>query len=77
MIAVADAGADLNTFLWNGTAWSAVHAEHSAGNENAAVEMDFDIVFETHSSNPDDAWLIWNNTTNISRKLWNGPTAAW
>jgi len=77
MIGLLDAGADLNTFIWSGTAWSAVHTEHSAGTENAAVEMDFDIVFETHSSNPNDAWLIFNNTTNISRKLWDGGTQSW
>lgn len=74
MIGILDAGADLNTFLWDGSAWSAVHTEHSAGTENAAAEMDFDIVFETHSSNPNDAWLVFNNTTNISRKLWDGTT---
>jgi hypothetical protein len=75
MIGLLDAGADLNTFLWDGSAWSAVHTEHSAGTENAAVETDFDIVFETHTSNPNDAWLVFNNATNISRKLWNG--SAW
>ncbi|MBP7823310.1 hypothetical protein KA050_03090, partial [Candidatus Gracilibacteria bacterium] len=75
MIGLLDAGSDLNTFLWDGSAWSTVHTEHSAGTENAAVETDFDIVFETHSSNPNDAWLVFNNTTNISRKLWNG--TAW
>lgn len=77
MIGLQDAGADLNTFIWSGTAWSAVHAEHSAGMENAAVEMDFDITFETHSSNPNDAWLVWSDGATVSRKLWDGGTSAW
>ncbi len=77
MIGLLDAGADLNTFVWSGTAWSAVHTEHSAGTENAAVDMDFDITFETHSSNPNDAWLLWSNGTTVSRKLWDGGTSAW
>lgn len=74
MIGLNDAGAAVNTFLWNGSAWSAVHTKHTTATENAAAEMDFDIVFETHSSNPNDAWIIFNNTTNISRNLWNGTT---
>jgi hypothetical protein len=77
MIGLHDAGSDLNTFIWSGTAWSAVHAEHSAGLENAAVEMDFDITFETHSSNPNDAWLVWSDGATVSRKLWDGGTSAW
>ncbi len=77
MIGLHDAGADLNTFIWSGTAWSAVHAEHSATTENAAAEMDFDIVFETHSSNPNDAWLLWSDGATVSRKLWDGGTSAW
>ncbi len=76
MIGLLDAGADLNTFIWSGTAWSAVHAEHSAGTEDI-VDMNFDIVFETHSSNPNDAWLWWGNSTTVSRRLWDGGTSAW
>lgn len=77
MIGLHDAGSDLNTFIWDGAAWSTVHAEHSAGLENAAVEMDFDITFETHSSNPNDAWLLWSDGATVSRKLWDGGTSAW
>lgn len=77
MIGLLDRGADLNTFLWNGTHWSAVHTEHSPSTENAAVEQDFDITFETHSSNPNDAWLLWSNGTTVSRKFWDGGTATW
>jgi len=53
-----DAGADLNTFIWDGTAWSAVHTEHSAAVENITGRV-FDIAFETHSSNANVAWLTW------------------
>ncbi|MBP9816454.1 MAG: hypothetical protein KBD05_00250 [Candidatus Pacebacteria bacterium] len=74
MIGLLDAGADLNTFLWNGSAWSAVHTEHSATTEDI-VDMNFDIAWETHSSNPNDAWLSWGNSTTLSRKLWSA--AAW
>jgi len=73
---VLDVGSDLNTFMWDGSAWSAVHTEHSAGAEGNA-SMVFDIAFETHSSNMDDAWLAYGNGTTLSRKLWNGPTSAW
>ncbi|MCJ7829496.1 hypothetical protein MUP50_00180, partial [Patescibacteria group bacterium] len=71
-----DAGADLNTFIWSGTVWSAVHTEHSAGTEDI-VDMNFDLVFENHSSNPNDAWLVWGDSATVSRKLWDGGTSAW
>lgn len=74
MIGLLDAGADLNTFIWTGAAWSAVHTEHSAGTENI-LDMNFDIEWETHSSNANDAWLSWGNSTTLSRKLWSA--SAW
>ncbi len=77
LFGVLDAGDDLNTFMWDGSAWSAVHAEHDAATENGDVERDFDIVFETHSSNPNDAWLLWSDGATVSRKLWDGATQAW
>jgi hypothetical protein len=77
MIGLLDAGADLNTFVWSGTAWSAVHTEHSAGTENAAVDMDFDITLRHILLIPNDAWLVWSNGTTVSRKLWDGGTSAW
>jgi hypothetical protein len=39
--------------------------------------MDFDITFETHSSNPNDAWLLWSDGATVSRKLWDGGTSLW
>ena len=76
MIGLHDAGSDLNTFIWSGTAWSAVHTEHSAGVESITAQA-FDIAFETHSSNPNDAWLTWGDGATVSRKLWDGGTSAW
>ncbi len=76
MYGVLDAGADLNTFIWSGSAWSAVHTEHSATTEDI-VDMNFDIEFETHSSNPNDAWLVWGDSATVSRKLWDGGTSTW
>lgn len=73
---MVDAGSDLNTFIWSGTAWSAVHTEHSATVENITGQV-FDIAFETHSSNPNDAWLTWGDGATVSRKLWDGVGSTW
>lgn len=70
MLGSLDAGADLNTFLWSGSSWSASHAEHDATTEDI-LDMNFDIEFETHTSNANDAWLVWGDGATISRKLWN------
>jgi Tfp pilus assembly protein PilV len=76
MLGVEDAGADLNTRKWSGSAWDTAtqHVEHSAAVENVASRV-FDIVWETHTSNPGKAWLLWGNGTTISSKLWSG--SAW
>lgn len=76
MVGVQDAGADLNTRKWSGTAWDTAtqHAEHSATVENITSRV-FDIVWETHSSNPGEAWLVWGNSTTVTAKPWSG--TAW
>ena len=76
MFGVQDAGADLNTRKWSGTAWDTAtqHPEHSAATENIA-SRNFDIVWETHASNPGAAWLAWGNGTAVSAKEWSG--TAW
>lgn len=74
MLGMLDAGSDLNTVEWSGTAWGAVHAEHSAGTEDI-VDRNFDLTYETHSSNPGDAWLVWGNGSTVSRKKWD--SGAW
>ncbi|HKX73532.1 MAG TPA: type II secretion system protein [Candidatus Saccharimonadales bacterium] len=76
MVGVQDAGADLNTRKWSGTAWDTAtqHPEHSAATENVA-SRNFDIVWETHSANPGKAWLLWGDTLTVTSKLWSG--TAW
>lgn len=70
-----DAGADLNTRFWDGAAWdtAATHPEHDPATENVQ-SRNFDLVFETHPANPGDAWLVWGNGFNMSRRQWTG---AW
>jgi len=76
MVGILDGGSDLNTAMWSGTGWGSF-TEHSAGVENH-VNLVFDIIFETHSSNANDAWLVWGNGSAVSRRLWNGSgTPAW
>lgn len=76
MFGVQDAGADLNTRKWSGTAWDTAtqHPEHSAATENIQ-SRNFDIVWETHPSNPGAAWLMWGDSATVSVKRWSG--TAW
>lgn len=76
MLGVVDAGADLNTRKWSGTAWDTAtqHAEHSAAVENVTSRT-FDIVWETHTANPGKAWIVWGNGSTVSSKQWSG--TAW
>jgi hypothetical protein len=76
MIGVQDAGSDLNTRKWSGTAWDTAtqHPEHAATVENIASRT-FDIVWETHSSNPGKAWILWGNGSTVSSRLWS--STAW
>lgn len=76
MLGVQDAGADLNTRKWSGSAWDTVtqHPEHSAATENIQ-SRNFDIVWETHPSNPGVAWLVWGDGATVSTKRWSG--TAW
>lgn len=76
MLGVQDAGADLNTRKWSGSAWDTAteHPEHSAAVENITSRV-FDIVWETNAANAGKAWLLWGNGTAITTKQWTG--AAW
>jgi Tfp pilus assembly protein PilV len=76
MVGVQDAGSDLNTRKWSGSAWDTAtqHPEHAATVENIA-SRNFDIVWETHSSNPGKAWILWGNGSTVSSRLWSG--TAW
>lgn len=73
---VVDAGSDLNTRKWSGTAWDTAtqHPEHSAAVENNSSKV-FDIAFETYGANAGKAYLVWGNGTTVSTKLWSG--TAW
>ena len=78
MLGVQDAAAspDLNTRMWSGSAWDTVtqHPEHSAATENIN-SRNFDIVWETHASNPGKAWLVWGDGSTVTKKQWSA--GAW
>lgn len=76
MVGVQDAGADLNTRKWSGSAWDTAtqHPEHSATTENI-TSRNFDIIWETHSSNLGKAWLLWGDSNTVTRRQWTG--SAW
>lgn len=76
MFGVQDSLSDLNTRKWSGSAWDTAteHPEHDAAVENAA-SRNFDIVWETHSSNLGKAWLLWGDGATISSRQWSG--TAW
>lgn len=76
MLGVQDAAADLNTRVWSGSAWDTQtqHPEHDASLENIS-SRNFDIVWETHPSNPGVAWILWGDGASISSRRWSG--TAW
>lgn len=76
MYGVLDGGSDLNSRKWSGSAWDAAaqHAEHTAGAENNS-SMVFDIIWETHSTNPGEAWLVFGDSATVTKKQWSG--IAW
>jgi|GEM_PF-1577839 len=76
MLGVQDAGADLNTRKWSGSAWDTVtqHPEHSSATENI-LSRNFDIIWETYSANAGKAWLLWGDGATITSKQWSG--SAW
>jgi len=76
MLGVQDAGADLNTRKWSGSAWdaSAQHPEHSAQTENI-LSRNFDIIWETAPANAGKAWLLWGNGAMVGDRQWSG--TAW
>lgn len=57
--------------------WSSPHPEHDDSLENGGIEMDFDITFETHGDNPNDAWIVWSDGDAVSRRLWDGDATSW
>lgn len=76
MMGVQDAGGDLNTRKWSGTAWDTAtqHPEHAATTENVA-SRNFDVVWETHASNAGEAVILWGNGSSMTQRRWSG--TAW
>ncbi len=76
MVGVQDAGADLNTRKWSGSAWDTAtqHVEHSAAVENITSRV-FDVIWETNSANAGKAWLLWGDSATVTAKQWSG--TAW
>ncbi len=76
MLGVQDAGGDLNTRKWSGSAWdtSTQHVEHDATVENI-LSRNFDIVWETYGANAGKAWLQWGDGATITAQQWSG--TAW
>jgi hypothetical protein len=70
---VQDDNEDLFTALWDGTAWGS-ETTHDTTTESQA-DRNFDIVFETYPTNADDAWVVWGDSADVSRRQWSG--AAW
>ena len=72
MLAVQDAGADLNTRKWSGSAWDTAtqHPEHSATVENITSRV-FDIVWETHANAAGRAWIVWGDSNTVTAKVWS------
>lgn len=80
MYGVLDAGSDLNTRKWSGSAWDTVtqHSEHTGAAENNS-SMVFDLIWETHanfSGGSGKAWLVFGNGTAVSAKPWTGSWGA-
>lgn len=78
LLAVQDAGADLNTRKWSGSAWDTAtqHPEHVAQTENI-TSRNFDIAWETHSSNAGKAWILFCNGARVSYRQWDSATSTW
>jgi len=77
MFGVMDAGRDLNTALWSGSAWGN-YVHHDTSTE-VGSDRNFDIVFESYPANAGDGWIVWGGRNGGARqtyrKQWNG--ASW
>ena len=73
MYGVQDENVDLFTANWSGAGWGS-GIRHDATTETDQ-NRNFDIVFETNPAFVGQAWLVWGNAANVSRRQWDG--AAW
>lgn len=73
MYGVQDAGRDLNTRLWSGSAWDTAtqHPEHDSSTEDAA-DQNFSIAWEIFPGYEGRAWLMWGDGATVSYKEWTG-----
>lgn len=60
MYGFLDESRRLNTYIWSGTNWSAIHPIHTS-NAQTVSTANFGIVYETHINNPGDAWLVYGD----------------
>jgi len=74
MYGVQDENLDLFTARWTGATPWVSPIRHDASTEDID-DRNFDIVFETNPAFAGQAWLVWGNGGNTSRKQWDG--AAW
>lgn len=73
MLGSQDAGLNLNTRKWSGTAWDTAtqHPEHD--NEVQTItSKTFDIAWETFPGNEGRAWLMWGDDRRVATKAWSG-----
>ena len=77
MIGVQDAGADLNTREWSGTAWDTAteHPEHDSTVESV-LSRSFDIEYETFPGHEGHAMLVWGDAYYASWKHWTPATGS-
>lgn len=74
MLALQSANRNLDTLLWNGSAWGAAHPQHDA-TTLSRTEKNFELVFENHPSASGSAWLAWGDTAALFRRRFEGGTS--
>ncbi|HEX6462689.1 MAG TPA: type II secretion system protein [Candidatus Saccharimonadales bacterium] len=76
MLGIQDSGGGLNTRKWSGTAWDTAtqHPEHDTATENVA-SRNFDVIWETYSTNLGKAWLTWGDGATRTDRQWSA--TAW
>jgi hypothetical protein len=73
MLTLQSANQDLDTLLWDGSAWGGAQPQHSASTQTA-TEDNSDFVFENHPAAPGWGWLVWADSTGIARRRFEGGT---
>jgi hypothetical protein len=71
MLTLQSANRNLDTLLWDGSAWSGAHPQHDATTQSA-TEKNFEFTFENHPSSSGWGWLVWGDGVGISRRRFEG-----